>query len=284
MATIAYLGTGLLGAALAEAAAKRGDVVSAWNRTQDKAQALARFGVRPSPTPADAVQGAARVHMVLKDDAVVDSIIAAARSDFSPDTVLIDHSTTLPVLTATRGKRLEAEGIAYLHCPVFMGPAAARNAQGSMLVSGPQAVFERVQADLARMTGRLEYLGDRADLSAVNKLFGNAAIVGLVALMADVLAIARASDVDAADAVKLLGLIDLNAIVAARGANMARADFKPSFELAMARKDVGLMLETIGQLPTAALPKIAERMDELIAAGHGAEDVSVLALGAVLGR
>jgi 3-hydroxyisobutyrate dehydrogenase-like beta-hydroxyacid dehydrogenase len=153
-----------------------------------------------------------------------------------------------------------------------------------MLVSGPQSLFERVKPELARMTGRLEYLGERADLSAVNKLFGNAAIVGLVAVMADVLAIARASDVDAADAVKLLGLLDLNAIVSARGANMAKADFKPSFELAMARKDVGLMLETIGKQPTAALPRIAERMDALISAGHGAEDFSVLALDAVVGR
>ena len=38
MANIAYLGTGLLGAALAEAAAKRGDSVTAWNRSPDKAQ------------------------------------------------------------------------------------------------------------------------------------------------------------------------------------------------------------------------------------------------------
>ncbi|MEO8508541.1 MAG: NAD(P)-binding domain-containing protein [Betaproteobacteria bacterium] len=43
---IAFLGTGLLGAALAEAAAKRGDTVTAWNRSADKARALAAFGVQ----------------------------------------------------------------------------------------------------------------------------------------------------------------------------------------------------------------------------------------------
>ena len=32
MANIAFIGTGLLGAAFAEAAAKRGDQVTAWNR------------------------------------------------------------------------------------------------------------------------------------------------------------------------------------------------------------------------------------------------------------
>ena len=53
MTHIAFLGTGLLGVALAEAAAKRGDQVTAWNRTLDKARTLEEFGVRVAQTPAD---------------------------------------------------------------------------------------------------------------------------------------------------------------------------------------------------------------------------------------
>src|SRR4029079_2603789 len=67
MANIAILGTGLLGGAFAEADAKRGDTVVAWNRSPDKVLALAQFGVKVATTPADAVQGASRVHIVLKD-------------------------------------------------------------------------------------------------------------------------------------------------------------------------------------------------------------------------
>ena len=154
MANIAFLGTGLLGGAFAEACAKRGDSVTAWNRSQDKVLALATFGVKSAKTPADAVRGAARVHLVLKDDAVVDEVIAAARAGLSADAVIIDHTTTLPTLTAERSQRLNALGIKYLHGPVFMGPPAARNAQGSMMVAGPAPLFERVKDDLAKMTGR----------------------------------------------------------------------------------------------------------------------------------
>ncbi|AMO98046.1 NAD-dependent glycerol-3-phosphate dehydrogenase family protein [Collimonas arenae] len=281
MATIAFLGTGLLGSAFAEAAAKRGDTVTAWNRSIDKVQALAQFGVKAAATPADAVRGASRVHIVLKDDAIVEEVISAARSGLSPDAILIDHTTTLPTLTAERAKRLHAAGIKYLHCPVFMGPAAARNAQGSMMAAGPKALFESVQADLAKMTSRLEYLGERSDLAAANKLFGNAMIIGLSAVMADVLTLAQASDVNGEDAIKLLSLLDLNSMVAVRGVNMAKGNFTPSFELAMARKDVRLMLETTGDRPMAALPAVAARMDQLIAAGHGAEDASVVGIDAV---
>ena len=281
MANIAFLGTGLLGGAFAEAAAKRGDTVTAWNRSPDKVLALAQFGVKSATTPVDAVRDASRVHLVLKDDAVVDEVISTARSGLSPETILIDHSTTLPRLTAERAQRLQVQGVKYLHCPVFMGPPAARNAQGSMMVAGPRALFESVKAELAKMTGRLEYMGERTDLAAVNKLFGNAMIIGITAMTADILTMAQASSVGAEDAIKLLGLLDLNAMVAGRGANMARGNFAASFELAMARKDVGLMLETAGDRPLAALPAVAARMDQLIAAGHGATDASVMAIDAV---
>ena len=281
MAHIAFLGTGLLGGAFAEAAAKRGDSVTAWNRSADKVAALAQFGVKAAASPAEAVRGASRVHLVLKDDAVVEEIVAAARPGLSADAILIDHSTTLPALTAKRVEKFRAAGLKYLHCPVFMAPVHARNAQGSMLVSGPSVLFESVKADLARMTGRLEYLGERPDLSAANKLIGNALIICLSAAMADVLTLAQASGVAGEDAIKLLALLDLNAMVAARGRNMAKGSFTPSFEMTMARKDVRLMLETTGSRPMAALPAIAARMDQLIAAGHGAKDASALAIDAV---
>ena len=87
-----------------------------------------------------------------------------------------------------------------------------------------------------------------------------------------------APGVDGQEAIERLRKLDLNAMVARRGVAMAKGDFAASFELAMARKDVGLMIETIGNGPMAALPAIAARMDELIAAGHGAKDASALGL------
>ena len=82
-------------------------------------------------------------------------------------------------------------------------------------------------------------------------------------------------------ATKLLGMLDLNAMVAGRGVNMSKGNFNASFELTMARKDVRLMLEAVGDRPMAALPAIAARMDQLIEAGHGTKDASVLGIDAV---
>jgi 3-hydroxyisobutyrate dehydrogenase len=284
MAHIAFLGTGLLGGAFAEAAARRGDTVTAWNRTHDKVLALGPAGVKAAASPADAVRGAARVHVVLRDDDVVEEVLAQARGALDAAAVIVDHSTTLPARTAARAARYAAEGVAYLHCPVFMGPPAALKAQGIMLACGPRPLFDRVQADLARMTGRLEYLGERADLAAVHKLLGNATLIGMWGVLADVLTLAKASGIGLDDALQGLARLDLNAALARRGAAMAAGDFTPNFELTMARKDVGLMQALADGLPLAALPAVGARMDALISVGHGAKDAAVLAIDALGGR
>ena len=281
MAHIAFLGTGLLGAAFVEAALKRGDQVTVWNRTAEKARALESFGARMADSPADAVRGVVHAHLVLKDDEVVDKVIAALRPGLAPETIIIDHTTTQPRLTAARSKRLIADGVRYLHCPVFIGPAAGRNSQGTILAAGPRALFDAVHPSLARMAARVEYFGERPDLAAVYKLCGNAFIVGINALVADVFAVASGSGVSSADALKLLDFFNPSGVIAARGKNMVAGNYAPSFELTMARKDVRLMIETAGSLPLSALPGIAERMDALIAEGHGADDLAVIAKDSV---
>lgn len=281
MTSIAFLGTGLLGSGFVEAACQRGDTVTVWNRTSDKARALTSFGAIVADTPAGAVRRATRVHLVLKDDAVVEDVIAQLRPGLLPDAIIVDHTTTQPALTAERATRLNAEGVHYLHCPVFIGPAAARLSQGIILAAGPTALYESVKDALGRMAVRVEYFGERPDLAAAYKLMGNAFIIGMGALLSDVFSIAKGSDIAPTDALKLLEFFNPGNILQGRGRTMAAGTFEASFELTMARKDIRLMMETAGNLPLAVLPSLAARMDAVIAEGHGASDFAVIAKDAI---
>jgi 3-hydroxyisobutyrate dehydrogenase len=283
MTQIAFLGTGLLGSGLAEAAAKRGDSVTVWNRTLDKARALEQFGARVANTPADAVRNAERVHLVLKDDQVVEDVIAALRPGLDRNAIIVDHTTTQPKLTAERATRLNGEGVRYIHCPVFIGPAAARQAKGTILASGPRALFDAIQPALAKMAERVEYLDERPDFAAVIKLSGNAVIIGLTGVVADVLAIGDGAGLTPEETMTVFGFLNVPAMLAGRGRNMAAGDYTPSFELTMARKDVRLMLETAGAHPTPVLSGIADRMDELIDAGYGEQDMAVIGKDSISG-
>lgn len=255
--------------------------MTVWNRTPAKAAALAALGARVAPDPATAVRGAARVHLVLTDDAVVDDVIAQLRSGLAPDTIIIDHTTTQPALTAERAHRLNAAGVRYLHCPVFIGPAMARKALGTIMASGPAALFDAVKPALERQAAKVEYLGERADLAAVYKLCGNAFLIGIAGLLADVFTMARGAGVGALEALAPLEFLNVAAAISGRGKSMAAGNFTPSFELSMARKDVRLMLETAAGASLAVLPGIAARMDALIADGFGADDLAVIARDAV---
>ncbi len=281
MTKIAFLGTGLLGSALVEAALQRGDEVTVWNRTADKAKALEQFGARVAASPADAVRGAERVHLVLKDDEVVEEVVAALRPGLDKTAIIVDHTTTQPALTAARATRLNSDGVNYLHCPVFIGPVAARVSKGTILAAGRKELFDRVQPALAKMAERVEYFGERPDVAAVYKLCGNALIIGLNSTVSDVLSIATGAGVNPSDVLKVADFVNPSAVIAVRGKNMLAKNFQPTFELTMARKDVKLMLETAKATPLAVLPGIANRMDQLIAEGHGADDLAVIAKDAV---
>lgn len=277
MAKVAFLGTGLIGRAMAERALEQGHEVSVFNRTMAKAVPLGALGARVCATPAEAVSGAERVHLVLSDDASVDEVLEAMGE--VSGVPLVDHTTTSPVGAKGRAERFGN----YLHAPIFMSPTNARAGLGIILASGSRATFERVEAALLPMTGRVLWLGERAELAASYKLFGNATIIALTGAVADVLTMGRALGIEAKDAMGIYEIFDPSMTLKYRGQNMARGLFAPGFELTMARKDVRLMMEAAGELPLAVLPGVARRMDTLIEAGHGADDMGVLALEAVQG-
>ena len=58
---LAFLGMGLLGSNFVRALRKRGEEVQVWNRSPEKAQALAQIGALPQSDVAVAVRGASRI-------------------------------------------------------------------------------------------------------------------------------------------------------------------------------------------------------------------------------
>lgn len=269
-----------MGAGFVRAMLGRGEQVTVWNRTRSKAEALAGAGARVADTPEEAVQGASRVHLSLLDDAAVDDVLEKVVPSLAPDAIVIDHSTTAPVPTAARARQLAERGVRYLHAPVFMGPGNAENATGLMLVSGPRALYETTRPALERMTGKVRYMGERPDLAAAFKLFGNMTIMFVVSGLADVYALGRGLGIDPREAYTLFQDFDPSGQVKGRGKRMAEGDFTPPmFELSAARKDVRLMLETAAASGTelGVLPAIARFFDAAIAAGHGDDDLAAIA-------
>lgn len=276
----AFLGTGLLGSGFIRAMLKRGDTVQVWNRTASKALALEADGARAFEQVADAVSGASLIHLALRDDASVDEVLEAAAPGMAAGTIIIDHTTTSKEGALRRTQVWKERGFYYQHAPVFMGPANALEASGFMLLSGDRALIEKVQPELAKMTGQILQFGEEVGKAAAIKLMGNAYLVCFTSGLRDTLAVAKSLGLSVGDVSSLLNTWNPGAQVHARLSRMTAADYgNPSWELGMARKDTGLFLDAAAkaELELAVLPAVAAFMDQWIAKGHGNQDWTVIA-------
>jgi len=278
MATIAVLGTGLLGAAFAENLLSKGHTVRVWNRTRAKLAPLTDMGAIAADSPAECVRGAERVHMVLSEDNAVDAVVKQLRPGLGDGVPLIDFSTNHPTKVRERFDRLRAEGIRYVSSPVFMAPKHAREASGLIVMSGPQEDDEALRPALEEMTGKFWYIGDRVDLAAIYKLAGNAFFFAVTGAIGDTLSLGRANGVDTATMMELftefkpgsgLHMVEDRIATARQGV--------PSFEMTMAHKDARLTKEASGDEPLFVLPAVLDAMQRGIDNGDGGADFAAFA-------
>ncbi len=280
MAKIAFFGAGLMGAGFVRRARANGIEVNVWNRSPAKAQALQASGARAFDEAAAALAGVQRVHLSLADDASVDAVLEPLADHIGADTWIVDHTTTAVRPTAERAARWAARGRVFVHAPVFMGPANAADGSGLMLVAGPRAHHDALLPVLQRMTGTVHYAGEAPQRAAAFKLFGNLTLLGLLGLLGDVNRLAHAVGIDSRDAFSLFDQFNPGATLPARAGRITAAEFdNPSFEIAMARKDVRLMIEEAqrGGVDLYLMPGLAALFDAAIARGEGSLDAAAAA-------
>jgi 3-hydroxyisobutyrate dehydrogenase len=280
---IAFLGMGLLGSNFVRALRTRGEDVHVWNRTFSRAKALEEVGAKAFEHVADAVKGASRIHIVVSDDAAVDTILASASASFEPNVIIVDHTTTTATGARSRSKAWRARGFNYIHAPVFMGPANALDGTGSMLISGDQVVIKSIEPALSKMTGSLNNLGEDTGLAAAYKLLGNHLFLSIADALRDTFALGKALGIsvdDTKDFVEQMGATPMKA----RLARLMLGNYdEPTWELLMARKDARLMQEeaTSAGQTLDVIPVLGARMDAMIESGHGNQDWTVFAKDAV---
>ena len=276
---IAFLGMGHLGANFVKAMLKRGEQVHVWNRTPAKAMALEAFGAKSFDTAAAAVKGANRIHLTLRDDQSVNEILEEASESFEPGVIILDHTTTSASGAAERTELWKSRGYVYVHAPVFMGPQNALESTGYMLVSGDRAIIDTVEAELAKMTGKLVYFGPASNKAAGMKLLGNLFLIAMTGGIADTLMLGKALDISTGEISQLFDAWNPGNMLPARLKKMTEGNFdQPTWELNMARKDAGLMMAGAqgAGAELMVVPAVAAVMDAWIAKGHGHDDWTII--------
>lgn len=279
LAPVAFLGLGALGAPMALNLLKAGFPLTVHNRSREREGPLAQAGAATAPSPAAAVAAAELVCLCLSDDRAVQDVLEAAAAGLRPGSLVLDFSTIAPATSQALAAALAGHQVRYLDAPVTGGTEGARAGTLSVLVGGAEADLERARPLLAVVGGRISHLGPVGagqQAKAVNQVL----VAGSYAAVAEALALGQRLGLPMEQVVDALsgGAAGSWALEHRSGA-MLRQEFPLGFRLSLHRKDLAIALEAAGgcnlQLPVAAL--VAALEDELIARGHGDDDVAALA-------
>jgi len=277
--TVAVLGTGIMGAAMARNLISAGMEVRAWNRSRGKAAPLEKDGAKVANDPADAARDANFLLTMLSDtDAVEEAVRGGALPALAEDGVWLQMSTVGEVGNE-RLLRLAADhGVAYVDAPVLGTKQPAEQGQLIVLASGPEEVREQSEQVFGAVGSKTVWLGNAGEGTRL-KLVVNNWIVGLLGVLAETVAFAEAIGVDPA---KFLETIEGGPLglpyAQIKGSMMVEEDFPTSFSANLARKDAGLVLDSARahDLHMRITEAVTARFNEAIQAGHGEEDMAAV--------
>jgi 3-hydroxyisobutyrate dehydrogenase-like beta-hydroxyacid dehydrogenase len=198
MTTIGFLGAGRMGTALVRTLLKNGHDVHVWNRTAEKAEALAAFGARAKATPEEAIGGADVAIVNLLDYAASDAQLRrAAVTEALKGSLLVKLTSGSPMTGRETGEWATSNGIAYLDGAIMATPDLIGGPETLVLYSGSRPHFEQHQTLFMCLGGKSAFVSE--DFGAASALDSAllAQMWGTLFGALQALAVARGENVDA---------------------------------------------------------------------------------------
>src|ERR1700730_11890157 len=154
-----FVGLGAMGAHMARNLHRAGLLTGVWNRTPEKAKALAEeLKVISFASLAQLAGNCAAVVICVSADNDLRQVIAGLESGLSPDMIVVDCSTVGKDTVREIHAQLSNIGVGFLDCPVSGGVEGARTASLAIMCGGDEEVFSRARPILEAMGKNVAYL------------------------------------------------------------------------------------------------------------------------------
>jgi len=273
--SVAFIGTGVMGAAMAGHLMDAGFRLRVHNRTKSKADGLVARGALWCESPGEAAEGADVVVTMVGFPADVETaylgaggIVERARDG----AVLVDMTTSSPALAERIAKATAARGLDALDAPVSGGDVGARDATLTIMVGGDADVLERVRPLLEAM-GKTIALHGGPGAGQHCKMANQIAIAASMIGMAECLAYAQAAGLDRARVLETLGGGSAQSwSLANYGPRVLKGDYAPGFYVKHFVKDLRIAIAS-AEAMRVPLPGLvlAKKLYEALSNGGGSE-------------
>jgi 3-hydroxyisobutyrate dehydrogenase-like beta-hydroxyacid dehydrogenase len=276
-ASLGWLGTGRMGAALAGRLIDAGERVTVWNRTASKTGPLVARGARAAGRITD-LGGCDIVFVTVSASRDLEEVAGGLLGGEAKPGVIVDCTTVSAATSARVREAANAAGVGFLAAPVSGNPHVVAEGQACMVASGPAEVFQRVRPYLDAMTRVAVYAGE-AEQSRLVKLCHNLYLGMMVQALVEVTSLAEKGGTDPAAFLEFLdGTVVASDWVRRRTADLVSRDWTPTFTMELLRKDFDLGLKAARSLEVP-MP-VAASVHQLIqsAIGIGLRDSDFLSL------
>jgi 3-hydroxyisobutyrate dehydrogenase len=278
---VGFIGTGVMGRSMAGHLQKAGHTLHVYNRTKEKAQALIDAGAKWHASAGSAAAEADFVITIVGFPADVeqtylapDGVVARAK----PGAVLIDMTTSSPLLAQRIAAAASRRGLSALDAPVSGGDLGAKEARLVIMVGGDEAAFAKAKP-LFDLMGKNIARHGAAGAGQHCKLANQIAVAGGMLAWCEALAYAKKAGLDPAAVHASISGGAAGSWAMTNLAPRALAEnYAPGFYVKHIIKDLRLALECAAELKLD-LPGLAcaKKMYDLVAA-RGWEDCGTQAL------
>jgi 3-hydroxyisobutyrate dehydrogenase len=262
MASVAFLGLGVMGYPMAAHLKNRGGHdVTVYNRTAAKAgKWVAEHGGRSAPTPAEAAHEKDFVFACVGNDDDLRQVTTAPDGAFSAmkaGAVFIDNTTASAEVARELDAAARAAGFGFIDAPVSGGQAGAENGQLTVMCGGDQATFDKAKPVIEAYAKMVGLMGP-AGAGQLTKMVNQICIAGLVQGLAEGLHFGRKAGLDIE---KVVDVISKGAAgswqMENRFKTMNAGKYDFGFAVDWMRKDLGICLDEAdnngARLPVVAL-------------------------------
>jgi len=250
---------------------------SVWNRSADKAQALAaELGVTTTPSLPEFARPLEVIVICVSADADVRSVIEGMAPGINQGTLVIDCSTVSADTARWAENFLATRGASFVDAPVSGGVEGAQKATLAIMCGGTPAAFAAAKPVLGAMGKTIEHFGP-AGSGQATKATNQIMCAGIIRACAEAMAFAGAHQLPLERVVSTLGAgAGSSWYFVHRAPNMVRGSYPAGFRVRLHAKDLGICRDMAAKLGVS-LPVVDSMLaeyDQLIAQGFGDEDIS----------
>jgi 3-hydroxyisobutyrate dehydrogenase len=276
------LGTGAMGAGMAQSLLREGFEVAVWNRTVERARPLADHGAVVAADPVAAVTDADVVIAMLFDTAATLDVMATVLPHVKEGAVFLQCATVGVEGVEQTAAAAGEHGVAFLDCPVLGTKAPAEQGKLVVLASGDPTLRDRVAPVFDAIGTSTIWVGPDIGLGSKLKLACNAWIGALTAAAGQSLALAKGLGLDQQLVLDALGGSAANSpYLQSKGKAIIDGSFAPQFTVDGVAKDTGLIRDALQSsgLSTALIDGVRTTFQAASKAGHGDEDMAAVYFG-----